>query len=450
MNKKQTSQLSLLGQRRFAPFFLTQFFGAFNDNVFKYALIIIITFGDSLVPKEDVDTLTNLSAALFILPFFLFSAISGQIVDKYEKSLCIRWVKIFEIVIMLAAAIAFYFDAIYSLIAILFVMGTQSTIFGPAKYSYIPQHLSEDELIAGNALVQTGTFVAILVGTIVGGILVSYSESYMLLSLFIVSVAILGFVSSLFIPHTPSLVSQLKINWNPLAETVSNISYLVKTRTVLVYVIGISWFWFFGATYLVQLPNYTNTILGGDEQVVTLLLMLFTLGVGVGALLCNKVSKGKIEMGLVPLGSIGLTLFGLDLFFSHPIPTEEYLVGVSYFIQRVENIRVMIDIAGIGMFAGFYIVPLFALVQQKSDPAHLSRVIAGNNIFNAFFMVASAAMAIILLGNDYSIAQLFLITTVLNIVVAIVLFAFEPEFISRLFVWLKITREKNNEKKAAL
>ena len=383
------------------------------------------------------------------MPFFLFSAISGQIVDKYEKSSCIRWVKVFEIVIMLAAAIAFYFDAIYSLIAILFVMGTQSTIFGPAKYSYIPQHLSEDELIAGNALVQTGTFVAILVGTIVGGILVSYSENYMLLSVFIVSVAIFGFVSSLFIPHTPSLVSQLKINWNPLAETVSNISYLVKTRTVLVYVIGISWFWFFGATYLVQLPNYTNTILGGNEQVVTLLLMFFTLGVGVGALLCNKVSKGKVEMGLVPLGSIGLTLFGLDLFFSHPMPTEDYLVGVSYFIQRVENIRVMIDIAGIGMFAGFYIVPLFALVQQKSDPAHLSRVIAGNNIFNALFMVVSAVMAIVLLDNNYSIAQLFLITTVLNIVVAITLFVFEPEFISRLFIWLKITREKNNEKKAA-
>jgi len=440
MNKNQVNQFSLLKQKRFAPFFLTQFFGAFNDNVFKNALIIIIAFSGSLVPKENIDTLTNLSAGLFILPFFLFSAIAGQLVDKYEKSVCIRWIKAFEIVVMLAAAVAFYLEAVYMLIAILFVMGAQSTMFGPAKYSYIPQHLSKHELIAGNALVQTGTFVAILVGTMVGGILVSVSENSMVISMFIVVIALLGFVSSLFIPHTPSLVSELKINWNPLAETINNITFIVRTRTVFVYVIGISWFWFFGATYLVQLPNYTKIALGGNEQVVTLLLALFTLGVGTGALLCNKISSGKIEMALVPLGSIGLTLFGLDLFFSQSLPANEQLAGASYFIQQTGNIRVMIDIACIGVFAGFYIVPLFALVQQKSDPEHLSRVIAGNNILNALFMVLSAVMAIVLLGNGISIAQLLLITTILNVVIAIVLFKSQPEFINRLFVWLKIRR----------
>ena len=251
----------------------------------------------------------------------------------------------------------------------------------------------------------------------------------------------MGFFSSLFIPNTPSLVSQLKINWNPLAETVNNISFIVRSKTVFVYVIGISWFWFFGATYLVQLPNYTNTILGGNKQVITLLLAIFTLGVGAGALLCNKFSKGKIEMGLVPLGSAGLTLFGLDLFLAQPVPITGDLVGVSYFVQQASNIRVMIDISGIGVFAGFYIVPLFALIQQRSDPEHLSRIIAGNNIFNAIFMVTSAGLAIVLLANDYSIAQLFLITAILNVIVAMTLFVFEPQFINRLFIWLKIKRE---------
>lgn len=308
-------QLFLLRQKRFLPFFLTQFLGAFNDNVFKNALIILIAFSGSLASEEEVNTMTNLSAGLFILPFFLFSAIAGQLVDKYEKSACIRWVKLFEIFIMLAAAVAFFFNSLYLLITILFVMGVQSTFFGPAKYSYIPQHLSDDELIAGNALVQTGTFVAILVGTMVGGILVTLTDGVVLLSCFIVLVAVSGYVSSLMIPDTPSLAPTLEVKWNPVIESWKNIRALFRRRSILIMVLGISWFWFLGATYLVQLPNYTKVILGGNEQVVTLLLTVFTFSVGGGALLCNRMSRGVIELALVPLGSIGLSVAGIDLFF---------------------------------------------------------------------------------------------------------------------------------------
>jgi len=318
------------------------------------------------------------------------------------------------------------------------LMGAQSTLFGPAKYSYIPQHLDDNELIAGNALVQMGTFVAILIGTMVGGLLIAREDGRELVSIVLVVLAVLGYVSSRVIPSTPSPCPDLKINWNIFTETWRNLAFIHSNRTVFLSVLGISWFWFLGATYLVQLPNYTKLTLGGNEQVVTLLLTLFTLGIGSGSLLCNWLSGHKVEIGLVPFGSIGLTLFGIDLFLAKPVLGSSELVGLAEFLQQDGSFRVIADVVLIGVFGGFYIVPLFALVQQRSAPEHLSRVIAGNNILNALLMVLSAIMAIVLLGAGVSIAHLFLVVAVLNAAVAVYIYTLVPEFLMRFLVWILI------------
>ena len=434
---KIAGQFELLRQKRFLPFFITQFFGALNDNVFKNALIILIAFQGSQLINGSTDLLINIAAALFILPFFLFSATAGQWIDKYEKSASIRAIKLIEIVIMLLAALALLQGYIFILIALLFLMGTQSAFFGPAKYSYIPQHLKTNELIEGNAWVQMGTFVAILLGTILGGVMIGMEQGRLYVACAIVSLAVAGYSASRFIPITPSLNENLRINWNVFSETYRNFKFLKTNRTVFLSVLGVSWFWFLGAMYLVQLPNYTKTILGGNEQVVTLLLVLFTVGIGVGSLLCNWLSGRKIEIGLVPFGSIGLTLFGMDLYLSQPDVMPVVTIGLKEFLLN-GHLRLMADIILIGFFGGLYIVPLMALVQQRSDPKHMSRVIAGNNIINALLMVLSAIVAIIILSSGFSIAELFLLVAVFNAIVAIYIYSLVPEFFMRFMVWLLI------------
>jgi len=431
------SQFKLLTERRFLPFFITQFLGALNDNVFKNALIILIAFQGSDLIQGDADLLINIAAALFILPFFLFSATAGQWIDKYEKSKSIRMIKMLEIVIMMIAAFAFIKGYILLLITLLFFMGTQSTFFGPAKYSYIPQHLKVTELVEGNALVQMGTFVAILLGTIMGGVLIADEQGRQYVAMVIVLFAVAGYLASRFVPITPSLNESLKINWNFFTETYRNIKFLKSNRTVFLSILGISWFWFLGATYLVQLPNYTKTTLGGNEQVVTLLLTLFTLGIGSGSLICNWLSGNKIEIGLVPLGSIGLTVFGVDLYLSQPEIIPVAVIGLIEFLSG-NNIRLMVDIVMLGFFGGLYIVPLMSLVQQRSESTHLSRVIAGNNIINSLLMVLSAVVAIVVLSSGFSIAQLFLMIAVINMLVAIYIYTLVPEFLMRFLVWLLI------------
>jgi hypothetical protein len=437
LHRKAVGQFELLTQKRFLPFFLTQFFGAFNDNIFKNALIILIAFQGSSFVKADADLLINIAAALFILPFFLFSATAGQWIDKYEKSKSIRLIKLVEVLIMSIAVFAFVQGYIVLLIALLFLMGTQSTFFGPAKYSYIPQHLKVTELIEGNALVQMGTFVAILAGTISGGVLIAEEQGRFYVACAILFFAIAGYISSRYIPVTPSLDQNLKINWNIFGETYRNIKFLKSNRTVFLSILGVSWFWFLGATYLVQLPNYTKTTLGGNEQVVTLLLTLFTLGIGTGSLLCNWLSGKKIEIGLVPFGSIGLTLFGVDMYFSQPDGMPAVAIGLKDFLS-VEYLRLIMDVVLLGFFGGLYIVPLMALVQQRSEPEHLSRVIAGNNIINALLMVLSAIVAIVVLSSGFSIAQLFLLVAIFNALVAIYIYSLVPEFLMRFMVWLLI------------
>ena len=414
------SQYYLLRQRRFAPFFATQFLGAFNDNVFKNTLLLLIAFQVTTLNSAETNALVNLSAGLFILPFFLFSAFAGQFADKYEKSQLIRYIKLLEIVIMVFAAIGFYLQNIPLLIGILFLMGTQSALYGPVKYGIIPQLIHDDELVGGNGLVEMGTFLAILLGTAVGGLLANNAatHSWQIASV-VVLIACFGYAVSRWIPAAPATDGGLKINWNPFAESWRIINYARGNRTVFLAIIGISWFWLFGATFLTQLPGFTRDVLHGDESVVTLLLVLFSVGVGVGSLLCERMSDHRVELGLVPFGSIGLTVFGIDLFFASPTVASIELITFTTFVQSPSSWRLIMDIILIGTFGGFYIVPLYALIQQRSERSHLSRMIAANNIFNALFMVASAIIAAGLLSAGLSIEQLLLVTAIMNGAVAI-------------------------------
>lgn len=435
----ETSQFRLLIQRRFGPFFLTQSLGAFNDNIFRNALIILLTFGVAGLSAEQVNLYVNLAAGLFILPFFLFSATAGQIAEKYEKSRLIRFVKLFEIAVMALAVIGFLTGSVALLMSLLFLMGAQSALFGPVKYSILPQHLHETELVGGNALVEAATFLAILLGTMLGGWLIATTAGPQWVAAIVVLIAVLGYWASRGIPLAPAAAPDLRINWNPLTETWRNLRLMQTNRTVLLSVMGISWFWFYGAIFLSQLPNYAKLHLGGDATVVTLLLTVFSLGIGLGSLLCERLSGHKVEIGLVPLGSIGLTLFGIDLYFAVPDVLATSVVSAGEFLKSPGNHRILWDLGLIGLFGGFYIVPLYALIQTRSEPSHRSRIIAGNNILNAAFMVTAALMAVAFLQlAGLSIPQLLLVTALMNVAVAIFIYSLVPEFLMRFLVWLLI------------
>ena len=433
------NQFQLLRERRFLPFFVTQFLGAFNDNVYKNALITLLTFEVARVAGTDSNALIILSGALFILPFFLFSATAGQLADKYEKSRYIQYVKLFEIAIMVVGSVGFLSRRLELLLAALFLMGLHSTLFGPVKYAILPQHLKQDELVGGNALVDTGTFIAILAGTILGIVLIGAGAAgVMLVCIGIVGIAILGWLASRAIPASPAPAPDLVINWNPLTETLSNLSFIRHNRTVFLAVLGISWFWFFGATFLSQFPLYARDYLGGGADTYMLLLTMFSLGIGAGSLACERLSGHKIEIGLVPFGSIGLTVFAVDLYFATPAAAPGAGLTIVDFLADHAYWRMLADLALIGMFGGFYIVPLYALVQSRSDPAHQSRVIAGNNILNALFILLSALMAVAMLAAGCTIPQVFLATALLNAAVAVYIYTLVPEFLMRFLVWLLI------------
>ena len=433
-----STQFGLLKERRFGPFFWTQAFGAFNDNVYKNALVIMIAFQAAQLTATQVNLYVNLAAGLFILPFFLFSATSGQIAEKYEKSQLIRGVKLLEVGIMLLAAAGFWMANPNFLMVVLFLLGTQATLFGPVKYGILPQHLRDHELVGANGLVEMGTFVAILLGTMLGGWLIGLAAGKAWVGIAVVLIAICGYFASRGIPEAPAAAPDLKINWNPLTETWRNFQFMKGNRTVFLSVLGISWFWFYGATFLAQLPAYTKAYLGGDESVVTLMLTVFSLGVGAGSLLCERLSGGKIEMGLVPFGAIGLTVFGLDLFFAKPDLAAATGLPWREALHQPGNLRVAFDLAMTGLFGGFYIVPLYALIQSRSAPSHRSRIIAGNNILNAFFMVGSALMSILLLKAGLTIPQLLLTVALMNAAVALFIFGLLPEFLMRFVVWILI------------
>jgi len=421
------------------PFFVTQALGAFNDNVFKNGLAAMLVFHSSQLAGLNTNQVINLSAMVFILPFFLFSALFGQLADKYEKSVQIRRIKLFEIFIMLAATLGFWLDYLPLLLGVLFLLGFQSTMFGPIKYGIIPQVLKQRELVGGNALVEMGTFVAILAGTIAGPLLIGIDTAWPVwISGTALLIAVIGYLASRGIPEAPAVAPDLKINWNFLTETVRNIRFIGDNRVVLNSVLGISWFWFFGATFLVQIPSFSESILGGDEKLMSTLLAMFIIGISTGSLLCERLSGGQVEIGLVPFGAIGLTLFGIDMYFASPQTPAVYTTLSSFFAVGA-NWRIVLDLVMIGIFSGFYIVPLYALVQQRTAPSHRSRVIAGNNILNALFMVVSAIIAMLLLGNaGFTIPELFLFTAILNLVVTAYIFSIVPEFMMRFLVWILI------------
>ena len=430
------SQFSLLRTRRFAPFFLTQFLGAFNDNVYKNSLMAMITFG-LLSSTLDLSLMNNIGAMLFILPFFLFSALAGQLSDKYEKSYLIRRIKLLEIVIMCLGAIAFYFSMTAGLMLLLFLMGTQSAFFGPVKYSIIPQHLDNHELVGGNALVEMGTFLAILIGTLVASMLATQSDGILWVSAIIISVAILGYLVSRKIPSAPAANPDLKVRFNPFTETWRTINYSREQKSVFLAVLAISWFWFLGAAYLTQIYGFAKDYLGGDQSVVMVLLATFSIGIATGSLLCERLSGHKVELGLVPLGSIGLTIFGMDLFLQSLPELGPELITAGQFLSSPSNLRIVADFLLIGVFGGFYIVPLYAMVQARSAPEKRSQVIAAINIMNALFMVVSAIVGIIVLGLlDLTIPQFFLILAVLNALVAIYIYRTIPEFAMRFIIWV--------------
>ena len=430
------SQFSLLRRRRFLPFFVTQALGAFNDNIFRNALIILVTFHIAGLSSHQRDLYSNLAAGLFVLPFFLFSANAGQWAEKYEKSRSIRWIKLAEIGLMLLAAVALWLQSLPLLLGTLFLSGVQSALFGPLKYSILPQALRPAELVGGNALVESGTFLAILLGTFVGGWLMGFSAGTLWVGAALVGVAFAGWMASRAIPAAPATAPELKLNWNPLSETWRNVMFLRGHRAVLNSVLGVSWFWFFGSVFLAQLPNYTRLYLGGDQSVAPLVLMLFALGIGAGSLLCEVFSRRTVEIGLVPLGALGMTVFGVDLYFARPEMAAVTGLSWQQFLAAPGNLRICFDLVMIGVSGGFFTVPLYALIQQRSPRERLSRTIAANNILNAAFMVGAAVLAIVLLNSGLNVPQLLLVVAVLNALVALYIFTLVPEFLARFVAYL--------------
>jgi len=436
----QSSQFSLLRQRRFAPFFVTLFLGALNDNVFRNGLVILITIQGVLVAGMNHSQLANVAGALFILPFFLFSATAGQLADKFEKSLLMRRIKLLEIGLMMIAAVAFVTKNYTLLLFVLFLMGCQSTLFGPVKYAYLPQHLITEELIGGNALVETGTYVAIILGLIIGGLAVAIDPlDQSFLAACLIALAVAGYIASRQVPKTSAVDPELKINWNAWAETWRIVGFAREERSVFLSILGISWFWFFGSAMTLQIPAYTLEILNGNAATITTaILVAFAIGIGIGSLLCERMSGRRIELGLVPFGSIGLSLFSVDLYFAQPVMHAESITSIAEFLARPGSWRILFDLCMLGAFGGIYSVPLYALIQKRSNRRHLSRIIAANNIINAIFMVSASLLAIVLFNLGFSIPEFFLVLAALNVAVAIYIYSLLPEFILRFLAWILI------------
>jgi 1-acyl-sn-glycerol-3-phosphate acyltransferase len=436
-------QFGLLGERRFGPFFLTQFLGALNDNVFKQSLLALATFQAAALSTLSTGVMVNLASGLFILPFFLFSATAGQLADKYEKTRLIRAIKLFEIAIMVVGAIGFITRNLTLLLAALFLMGTHSAFFGPVKYAILPQSLRKDEIVGGNALVESGTFLAILIGTVLGGIAGAASDGATLwVPVATIGIAVAGYFAARTIPASPAADPGLRVNWNLATETWRNLKFTAQNKVVFKSILGISWFWFFGAFFISQLPIFARDYLGGAEGLNIALLIAFSFGIGIGSLLCERLSGHKVEIGLVPFGSIGLTVFAVDLYFASPaaalVAGAQPVVTIGAYLASLGNWRVLVDLFMIGIFGGFFIVPLYALVQTRSEPAHQSRVIAGNNVMNALFMVVAAGIAAGLLSLGATIPQLFLFAAITNAAVALYIYKQVPEFLMRFLAWLLI------------
>ncbi len=448
------TQLRLLGERRFAAFFWTQFLGALNDNLFKNALAILIVYRGLSVAGLEPRQLVVLSAGIFIAPFAIFSAFAGQLTDRFRKPPLVRLTKLAEIVLMVLAAVGLAREDLPMLLIVLFLMGAQSSFFGPVKYSILPQLLRREELVGGNALVGSGTFLAILLGTIAGGVLVAVDDiGRYLVGGAVCVVAVTGFLSSLAIPPLAAESPHLVLSWNPIKPLRETFRVTRSNRTVFLSILGISWFWFFGSCFIALLPEYGKSVLRGTEYVVTTLLALFCVGTAIGSLLCERLSGRKVEIGLVPIGSVGMTLAALDLFLAGApsLGSDDSLRGLLEFAAQPASWRVMLDFVLIAVFGGLYIVPLYTVVQQRSAATHRSRVIAGSNILGAVFMVASSLLLSGLLHVGLTIPQIFAVIAAMNAAVAAFIYKTIPEFLYRFVAWvvanvmyrLRVTGEDN-------
>ena len=433
------SQFALLKQRRFLPFFATQAFGAFNDNVYRQAIIGLLFYLG--ISAEERTLYTNLAPALFILPYFLFSATAGQIAEKLEKSKLIRITTTMEIGIMVLAAIGFLTQNMIVLLVALFCTGLQSTLFGPVKYSILPSVLKPEELTGGNGLVEMGTSISILIGMIFGGLIFKLAGDHgpVVAATAIVVLAVSGNLVSRAIPRVEPGAPELKINWNPIPESLAVLRLARKQPAVRNSILGVSWFWFVGTVLTSQLPTYAEVNLGGSETLYIFALALFSVGTGVGSLLCEKLSARTVEIGLVPLGAFGISAFLLDLYFARSGAPASAGLTVMEFVRAAGSWRIIIDLVGIGLFAGFFVVPLFALIQSRTPREELSRVIAGMNIQNAAFIVLAAALCIVLQRFvGWTIPQLFLALAIANALVAVYIFTIVPEFLMRFLSWVLV------------
>ncbi|MCC4815405.1 acyl-phosphate glycerol 3-phosphate acyltransferase [Vibrio lentus] len=430
------SQSSLLTQKRFLPYFITQFLGAFNDNIFKNVLLLFVAFASVDTLPISSNLFINLAAGLFILPFFLFSALAGVLADKYEKSWFIRKVKLLEVVIMSLGAIGFIYESYAILLLLLFLMGTQSAFFGPVKYALLPQQLESKELVSGNALVETGTFLAILIGTLGAGIIASEENSKLIAAVCIVTFAVLGYLASYFIPEAPSNAPDLKVKWQPITLTRQTLAIAKKDRPTFQALMAISWFWFLGATYLTQFPNFTKVYLNGTESAVAFLLALFSVGIAIGSLACDKLSNHRIEIGIVPMGSLGISIFGFLMAVSIPEALPDF-DSFKSFVSYSELWPLFTYLLLLGMSGGIFIVPLYSLMQFRAKPTERAQVIAGLNIYNSLFMVGSAVLGIVFLSVlQLSIPQLFALLAVFNTLVMFALFYQVPIYAFRFFTWV--------------
>jgi len=442
MSEKHT--FKLLSERRFLPLFCTQFLGAFNDSLYKNALIVLIAFSTKPLPTSR-DTLTNLCAILFIFPFFIFSALAGQLADKHEKAILIRWIKGVEVILAMLAFLGFYLNNLWLLLGALFLLGIQATFFGPVKYSILPQHLKESELLGGNGLIEMGTFIAILLGTLSGAILIALPKGGLVwVSSCLFVIAILGLITSFFIPNAKAYVPSLKVHFEPFSQTAKILISSFQNKIVFHSIIGISWFWVYGSLVLTQIAHYTQLILGGNEKVVTVLLFTFSIGIGFGSVFCNRLSRKKLDVGVVLFGAIGLSVFAFDLGFAHG-PIHQHTLGALEFLQDWHSWRILLDAFLMGTFGGFYVVPLYTLIQTKSEPEVRSRMIAANNVLNSLFMVLGSALAIVFLNAGFTIPQLFLLIAVLNTAMAFYLIYFIPNFWSSFVAWVKKSDHYNKQ-----
>lgn len=430
-----TSGAHVLKKRNFLFYFLTQLTGAFNDNLFKNAVVILIAARGLTLFGLSPEICITLASGIFILPFFFGSAFAGQISDKYSKSSIIRYVKAFEIVCMLLGILGFHLLSLPLLVLVVFGMGLHSAVFGPVKYSILPQILREDELLEGNALVETGTFLAILGGTILGGFLVLMDNGPLVVGIASLAVAILGYVLSLLIPPITPVAPELVVGkslWKPTRDI---LQITGRIRSVFLAVLGVSWFWFYGAFLLQIFPVYVKGALHADDHLITVLLACFCVGTALGSLLVEKISGKNLEMALVPIGSFGMSVFCADLALM-TLPEQSDFIGIGAFLSQTSGRRVVFDLLAMSAFGGFFTVPLYTMMQQRVPKPEQSRVVAGNNIYNALFMVGASLLLGIFFAMKVKVQHIFLFLAVINACVALYIFRLAPEFTLRFIAWI--------------